>query len=134
MKKTALNAWIASLPIALLAPMVIGTGILIFNMRRDLHLDDFPHLLALWGLSGAIHFIAYAFTGLPIFLCGFKKPHLKIWTIPGAILIGTGAGALVFATLGIAKLSYIGAAYGFITAIAAYRQRPHHHENAHHFP
>lgn len=134
MKTKALKAWLASLPLALLAPMIIWAVIFEFLEKWDLQFGDLPALLAIFSLAGAIHFIAYALTGLVIFLFCFKKPHLKIWTFLGAVLTGTGAGALVFVIFDFATLSYVGAAYGLITAIAAYRQRPYRHENAHHLP
>jgi len=136
MKTKALKAWLASLPLALLPPLVIWTCVTacIAALNQSVTTSDLFGLGLLLGYSGVVHFTAYLITGLPIFLLQFGKPDSTVWTLPGAIISGIALGGLPLGFFGIPQIFLIGIPYGVITAIAAYRQRPYHHENAHHLP
>ena len=132
MKTKALKAWLASLPLALLPPLVIWTVMAL--AKEGIDSDGVGLLRVVLGYSAVVHFTAYLITGLPIFLLQFGKPDSTVWTLPGAIISGIALGGLPLGLLGAPQMFLIGIPYGVITAIAAYRQRPRHHENAHHLP
>jgi len=134
MKTTAYGAWKKSLTLALLPPTILWPVILWANAKQFPRLQDLLSLLSLLALAAGIHFLAYALTGLPMFLRWFRNPRSLIWYLPAAVATGMVTATLIFVALDLLNLSYIGAAYGFITAFAAWRQRPRHHENAHHLP
>jgi len=116
-----LQAWAASVPLALLLPLplwIASTAIL-----GDLDGETLVQLC----MPIIIHFAAYLLTGLPIFLAVYRKPNSPVWKLPVALSLGTALGAsalgLTFFGWGL-HFILIGAGYGLLTAIAAYRQRP----------
>lgn len=124
------RAWAASLPLTLGIPPIVWA----------IHfcLEDGPPermkipITALTGMA-LVHLIAYSLTGLPIFLICHRHPGTAIWRLPFALITGTGLGALaldiLFRSLGLyahwnPQIAALGAGYGLVTAIAAWRQRP----------
>lgn len=123
----ALDAWVNSLPLALGCPTIcwLGHGVLTWD----------PLSLIFAGCAVVVHFFAYLVTGLPIFLACFRNAFSPIWTprvlIPVGILLATIAVQFVPLLVGnpaapAAELAIylMGVGYGFVTAIAALRQRP----------
>jgi len=129
MKKRPERAWTASLPLAAGLPaafwMVGGAWIG----------KPMTALASLVLMQAGVHIIAYALTGLPIFLLTYRNYDSPIWMLPFALVAGTLLGACAVALIApLPVYIFLGAAYGFITAIAAWLQRPRHHENTHHLP
>ncbi|WAC19800.1 hypothetical protein OVA24_00215 [Luteolibacter sp. SL250] len=127
----ALKAWLKSLPLALGVPALCWLFFILSMGKPGIHV---PYIL---GLVVGIHLITYLITGLPIFLIYHRRPGEMIWHPAVALTTGTILGGfgfiLIFRTIGTEGL-LIGAGHGFITAIAAWLQRPRHHENTHHLP
>ncbi|RYD36599.1 MAG: hypothetical protein EOP87_05150 [Verrucomicrobiaceae bacterium] len=129
MKANALKAWLRSLPIALGLPGIFWAVVALY---RGEPVSRIPILV-----SGPllIQLIAYALTGLPIFLLCHRNSDSPIWMLPFALVAGTLLGACAVALIvPMPVYTILGAAYGLVTAIAAWLQRPRHHENAHHLP
>jgi hypothetical protein len=128
-ERTALEAWAASLPLALFPPAafwilsvaVVSPMSVLFGM-------------VVGAVSCAVHFVSYLFTGLPVFLWIFRKPESLVWRLPVSLVTGVvcGSGVVVIQSLKDgASLSVIPSPplivcglYGLITAASAYRQRP----------
>ncbi len=125
----ALQAWLKSLPLALGIPGLCWFLFILSMGKPGIHV---PYIL---GLVVGIHLIAYLITGLPIFLLYHRHPGEMVWHPAIALTIGTMLGGLALALLSpIEIFAGVGAAHGFVTAIAAWLQRPRHHENTHHLP
>ena len=137
-KSGPFNAWLKTLPLALGLPVVVWIFIWGISQWRGLdQLDRYEfkgHTIVL-GITILVHFLAYVFTGLPIFLNRYKKANSPIWMPDIGIPLGAALGALVvFFMLGIfgrtgatlfQPIPYvIGAGYGTVTAIVAIMQRP----------
>ncbi|MBX3740500.1 MAG: hypothetical protein KF712_05885 [Akkermansiaceae bacterium] len=129
MKRRPEQAWIATLPVALALPAAcwaVGAA-WIGKPVAD--------ILFLTLMQAIVHIIAYGLTGLPIFLLSYRNPASPIWMLPFALVVGPLIGALTVALIAPQPVFIIaGAAYGLFTAIAAWLQRPRHHENTHHLP
>lgn len=126
-RKKADEAWVYSLPLALGCPTVC------WLVAGLLYRDTIPLIIAAVAL--VVHFFAYVATGLPIFLACFRNVSSPIWTprglVPVGILLGMIAMQFVPLLVGnrvdpMADLvsCLMGGGYGFVTAIAALRQRP----------
>lgn len=130
-KRSASVAWLSSLPLALTVPAALWT----FAYAADGKLiRNYDFWLAILAISAGVHLVSYLLTGLPIFLCMFRRPDSLIWRLPFGLTIGALLGAaaplIMWLMSGGRRDSdlpwqlLICAGYGAITAIAAYRQRP----------
>lgn len=131
--KTAGEAWLRSVPIALLLPVPVWMISEIITGTSSEMLNSL--FFTILGIAMAVHLCAYAICGLPMFFRFYKRPDARIWDLRIAILVG--------ATLGIAgicltfyffnypdsvyrnPLIYVsGAGYGIATALSAFLARP----------
>lgn len=121
----ALAAWGASLPLALLPPAALWIfGLVLVSPSGAF----FALMVAV--VSCVVHFASYLVTGLPLFLWKFREPDSLIWKLPLSLatgaLCGMGVGFLLTAEgseIPLGPLIFCGA-YGLVTAVSAFHQRP----------
>jgi hypothetical protein len=131
--KTAGNAWLRSLPIALSLPVPVWIINELFTSPSSEKLS--PLFFAILGIAVIVHLIAYAIFGLPIFYRFYSSPTSLIWDIRTATAFG-GILGIVGICLTLVLFGYStntfkdptiyisGFGYGMATAIAAYLVRP----------
>lgn len=137
-KCSSCNAWLKTLPVALGLPAVVWIlfwGISQWRGLDELNRYEFKGAAIVLSITILVHFLAYAVTGLPIFLSCYTKAGSPIWMADIGIPFGAVLGALaVFflllifyrtGTTWFQPISYlIGAGYGVATATGALLQRP----------
>ena len=48
--------------------------------------------LGVFGMAMAVHFLAYAVTGLPLFLVFYRRPSSPLWRFPVVLVLGFFSG------------------------------------------
>lgn len=129
MKQSPLQAWVASLPLALMIPAISWAAVLLWSGK------PMSYVIGFLGMETIIHLGAYMLTGVPLFLLKYRSPDSLVWNLPAALLTGATLGAAVPGFLLLGRLPFlICAGHGLVTAFAAWLQRPRQHENTHHLP
>lgn len=129
-ERTALGAWAASLPIALFPPAAIWVLCLTVVSPASGYFG-----VVVGAVACAVHLFSYTLTGLPLFLWKFRKPESLVWRLPVSlgigVLSGPGVAMIPMWRNGASPEDFpaapliVCALYGLITAVSAYRQRPH---------
>jgi hypothetical protein len=137
--KTAGNAWLRSLPIALSLPVPIWIINELVSSPSSEKLSSL--FFVVLGIAVFVHLIAYAILGLPIFYRFYSSPTSLIWDIRTALAFGGVLGiigiCLTFFLFGYSTYTFkdpmiyiSGFGYGVATGIAAYLVRPTKSEQA----
>ena len=125
--RSAVIAWLKSLPGALLGPVGIW---LLFGL---VVIGSEPYSTPLGGLGFGLyggmigllfHAGSYLLFGLPVFLMYYSRPEAVIWKPGCSMTAGVVLGALPFVITGQVLPAPIGMAYGAWTTLFAWRQRP----------
>lgn len=128
-QRTPFRAWAASLPLALGIPPIF------WIIEAVVHSSLNSTTFLIIGIEIVVHLLGYLVTGLPIFLTQYKNTDSCIWRLPVSLASGAALGLVMLcvtlmlfgypsSTFGKPTVYLCGAGYGFITALAAYRQRP----------
>ena len=134
----SIKSWIKSLPSVAIGPVVIWLGLgVIGGIRHNGNTtfeSVFGTFVVLAAFGVAVHLIAYAATGIPLFLYGYSRPLSLLWHPIGAVLFGAILGLIAFRVFDLLILDWDLAAankaswgcciYGVWTAVCARRFKP----------
>jgi hypothetical protein len=133
-----IRSWIKSLPSVAVGPVVIWLGLgTIAGIRHngDTTFESVVGTFVLFAVFGlSVHLIAYAATGIPLFLYGYSRPSSRLWHPIGAVIIGAILGSIGFRIFDLmisdwdlaraSKAPWGGCFYGVWTALCARRFKP----------
>ena len=131
--RSAVIAWLKSLPGALLVPVGIWLLFGLVVIGSESYSTPLGGLG--FGLYGGMigllfHAGSYLLFGLPVFLMYYSRPDAAIWKPGWSMTAGVVLGALPFIITGQVMPAPIGMAYGAWTTLFAWRQRPRRRNHA----